>query len=102
MSKPTGVFPRIELEEKAEAETAAGAGTVAPVVDPETEAKLRAAIGAAGDAVRAAKEGGGTKDVLEPLVGELLALKSEFKQTMGFDFDPPKEKKKKKAKKVAS
>jgi valyl-tRNA synthetase len=61
---------------------------------------IEKAIGVAGGTVRDLKTGGGSKAAIEKAVGELLALKTKYKEVTGKDFGPPSSgKKKKKSKK---
>ena len=56
-------------------------------------------IEAKGAEIKQAKESKASKDVIAPMVEELLALKAAFKEANGgVDFGPPKEEKKKKDK----
>ena len=96
LPKPEAVFPRLDEEalEAAEAAKAEAQREARGPVDPAAVDALKERIGAAGAAVRAAKEGGADKGALQPLIDELLSLKADFQELTGEPFDPPKKKKK--------
>ena len=69
-----------------------------------SEEDIRAAIAATGDKIRAIKteKPPTMKEDLAPLIAELLALKVSFKEVTGNDFDPPKERKRRKKVQLSS
>jgi len=60
-----------------------------------TEEEISAKIGELGESIKAAKAEKKPKEVWDPILKEMLALKAKFKEVTGKDFGPPPKEKKK-------